>query len=143
MSLPRSTQFLGVSMSRCVRASFDVYLFPVKLCQEVEKLHLLVRGCLENVKRCGWGRSRWGSWGTVQVGAKMSRFFFSPNPLFFLRSFVELRWSLRVFITFNVFTLPTLGLSGHVRPPGAGAPGAKTRKKGRRKKEKGKRKKDK
>ena len=47
--------------------------------------------------------------GAVWVGAKISRFFFLSRPSFcfvfqFLRFFVELRWSLRVFIIENVFT---------------------------------------
>ena len=72
----------------------------------------------------GWGPKRVGfkprrSWGPNgegrRVGAKTSRFF--SLPIFFVffllpfpKVFVELRWSLRVFITENVYTAHKCGV---------------------------------
>ena len=55
----------------------------------------------------------------VRVGAKISRFFPFPDPLYFhlSRSFVEWRLSLRDVVFENVFSQHTFGLSGHLVKP--------------------------
>ena len=59
-------------------------------------------------KRGGWAKDGEQKGGGRRVGAKISRFFFPLPTLFlffffqFLRSFMELRWFLRVFIIENV-----------------------------------------